>query len=170
VSPVRVQGVQFIASAHTDYSIYHQFVYSVQCIASAYTGGSMYRPALLRVLLYSFFNISASWDGWLTSRPGRFPPRNDPVPTVQEARWDTGPVCTGTENLSSIGIRPPDRPTLSESLYRLSYPGISSLIYLLLFRTSFFHFTPIRLLYPFLPLSIHLCFFGSPSCSYDLLQ
>jgi hypothetical protein len=141
VSPVCIQGVQFIVSAHTDCSIYHQFAYSVQCIASAYTGCSIYRPALLRVLLYFFLNISASWDGWLTSRSGRFPPRNDPVPTVQEAQWYPEPVCTCTENFSSFGIRPPDRPTLSESLYLLSYPGTSSLIYLLLFHTSFFHFT-----------------------------
>jgi hypothetical protein len=34
-----------------------------------------------------------------------------------------GPVWTGAENLASIGIRSPDRPARSESLYRLSYPG-----------------------------------------------
>ena len=34
-----------------------------------------------------------------------------------------GPVCTGAENLAPTGIRSPDLPTRSESLYQLSYPG-----------------------------------------------
>ena len=35
----------------------------------------------------------------------------------------TGPVWTGTENLAPTGIRSPDHPGRSESLYRLSYHG-----------------------------------------------
>ena len=31
------------------------------------------------------------------------------------------------ENLARTGIRPPDRPARSESLYRLRYPGLLSL-------------------------------------------
>ena len=58
-----------------------------------------------------------------TPRPRRFIPRKDPVPILQEAGWATGPVWTGAENLSPTGIRSPDRPARSESLYRLSYPG-----------------------------------------------
>jgi hypothetical protein len=50
-------------------------------------------------------------------------PGKDPVPKVQEAGWAPGPVWTGAENLALTGIRSPDRPALSESLYRLSYPG-----------------------------------------------
>ena len=47
--------------------------------------------------------------------PAALPPGNRP---------DTpGPVWTGAENLASTGIRFPDRPTCSQSLYRLSYPG-----------------------------------------------
>jgi hypothetical protein len=34
-----------------------------------------------------------------------------------------GEVWTGAENFVSTGIRSPDRPARSESLYRLSYPG-----------------------------------------------
>ena len=34
-----------------------------------------------------------------------FTPGKDPVPTVQEAGWDPGPVCTGAENLAPTGIR-----------------------------------------------------------------
>ena len=29
-----------------------------------------------------FFKLSARWRGWLTSRPGRFNPEDDQVPTV----------------------------------------------------------------------------------------
>jgi hypothetical protein len=61
---------------------------------------------------------------WLAPRPGRFTPwERDPVPIVQEAGWAPGPVWTGVENLASTGIRSPDRPARSESLYRLSYRG-----------------------------------------------
>jgi hypothetical protein len=34
-----------------------------------------------------------------------------------------GPVWTCTKILASTGIRSPDRPARSQSLYRLSYPG-----------------------------------------------
>ena len=55
------------------------------------------------------------------SRPGRSPPGKDPVPLVQEAGWAPGPVWTGAENLGPTGIRSPDRPARSQSLYRLRY-------------------------------------------------
>jgi hypothetical protein len=48
------------------------------------------------------------------------------LPTVQEAGWAPGPVWTGVENLTPTGIRSPDRPARSKSLYRLSYPAHSS--------------------------------------------
>ena len=56
-------------------------------------------------------------------RPGRFTSGKDPVHVVQEAGWATGPVWTGAENFAITGIRSPDRPARSESLYRLSHPG-----------------------------------------------
>ena len=40
-------------------------------------------------------------------------------PIVQEPGWAPGPVWTGVENLDPTGIRSPDRPTRSQSLYRL---------------------------------------------------
>jgi hypothetical protein len=52
-----------------------------------------------------------------------FTPGEDPIPIVQEAGWAPGPVWTGTEILAPTGIRSPDRPERSESLYRLSYAG-----------------------------------------------
>jgi len=61
-----------------------------------------------------------------TPRP-HFTPGKDPVPIVQEAGWALGPVWTGGKS------RPhrdwiPDRPALSQSLYRLSYPAYVQLI------------------------------------------
>jgi hypothetical protein len=65
-----------------------------------------------------------TWRGWgvsVTPRP-LFTPGKDPVSIVQEAGWASGPVWTGAENLTPTGIRSPDRPTRSQSLYRLRYP------------------------------------------------
>jgi hypothetical protein len=50
------------------------------------------------------------------------------LPTVQDAGWAPGPFWTDAENLASTGIRSPDRPARSNSLYRLSYPGPLSCI------------------------------------------
>jgi len=58
----------------------------------------------------------------VTPRP-LFNPSKHPVPIVQEAGWAPGPVWTGAENLAPTGIRFPDRPARSQSLYRLSYPA-----------------------------------------------
>jgi len=55
--------------------------------------------------------------------PAAVYPRKVLVPTVQEAGWAPGPVWTGAENISPTGIRSPDRPARSQSLYRLSYPA-----------------------------------------------
>ena len=52
-----------------------------------------------------------------------FTPGKDAVSIVQEAGWAAGPVWTGGENLAPTGIRSPDRPARSESLYRLCYSG-----------------------------------------------
>ena len=54
--------------------------------------------------------------------PTAFTPGKDPVPIIQEAGWAPGTVWTGAENLAPTGIRSPDLPARSESLYRLSYP------------------------------------------------
>ena len=55
--------------------------------------------------------------------PAALPQGKTPVTIKQEAGWTPGPVWTGAENLASTGIRSPDRPARSESLYRLRYPG-----------------------------------------------
>jgi hypothetical protein len=55
-----------------------------------------------------------------------YPREGDRVPIVQEVGWAPGPVWTGAENLVPTGIRFPDRPARSESLYLLRYPGPQS--------------------------------------------
>jgi len=50
-------------------------------------------------------------------------PGKDPVSIVQEHWWAPGPVWTVAQNLAPTGIRFPDRPARSQSLYRLRYPA-----------------------------------------------
>jgi hypothetical protein len=80
--------------------------------------------------------LEGRWGVSITPRP-LFSPGKDPVPIVQEAGWAPGPVWTFEEILASIGIRSPDRPARSESLYRLRYPalrkGNTKIIHLLFF-------------------------------------
>jgi len=57
--------------------------------------------------------------------PAAFTSGKDPEPIVQVAGLAPGPVCTGAENLALSGIRSPDHPAHSESLYRLCYLGPS---------------------------------------------
>jgi hypothetical protein len=63
--------------------------------------------------------------------PAAFTPGKDPVPIVQEAGWTLEPVSIVAENLASTGIRSPDIPDRSQSLYRLSYPGPWIVAYIL---------------------------------------
>ena len=51
------------------------------------------------------------------------PQERDPVPVTREAGWVPRPMWTGAENLASTGIRSPDRPARTESVYRLRYRG-----------------------------------------------
>jgi len=60
--------------------------------------------------------------GWghQPNAPAASTPGKGPVPIVQETRWSPGPVWKGEKSRphrNSI----PDRPALSQSLYRLSY-------------------------------------------------
>jgi len=79
--------------------------------------------------------------GWGISLTPRllFTPGKDAVPIAQEAGWAPGPVWTGAENLAPTGIRSPDRPARSQSLYRLRYPAhkhIKQLSYSYLYVTK----------------------------------
>ena len=75
--------------------------------------------------------------GWSAPRPGRFTPGKDPVPFVQEAGWAPGAVWTGAENLAPTGIRSPDRPARSESLYRPSDFKFSFIVKRIIWTYSF---------------------------------
>ena len=55
--------------------------------------------------------------------PAALYPGKDPVPIAQEAGWAPGPVWTVAENLAPTGIRSPDRPARSQSLYQPRYPA-----------------------------------------------
>ena len=62
--------------------------------------------------------------------PGGIRTRNPSKRSTADARlrplgqWDrSGPVLRSAENFTTTGIRSPDRPVCSESLYRLRYPG-----------------------------------------------
>ena len=88
----------------------------------------LYRPwrfeGRVDAQLYSFFNLGARLEWVVNTMPLPLHVREkDTVRIVREAGWAPGPVWTGTENLVPTGIRYPDRPTCSESLYRLSYRG-----------------------------------------------
>jgi hypothetical protein len=61
--------------------------------------------------------------------PAAFTPGKDPVPIVQEAGWAPGPVWIGADNLAPTGIRFPELPARSESLYRLSYSDPCTKLY-----------------------------------------
>jgi hypothetical protein len=62
------------------------------------------------------------WGVSVTFRP-LFIPGKEPVSIVQEAGWAPGPVWTGVESLAPTGIRSPDRPARSRSLYRVRNPA-----------------------------------------------
>ena len=56
--------------------------------------------------------------------PAALPPGKRPGATLYKRMGgDPGPVWTGAENPAPNGIRFPDHPARSESLYRLSHPG-----------------------------------------------
>jgi len=84
------------------------------------TGRTAHRESRVIALLFLDRGTKRGWGVSVTPRP-LFTSVKDPVPTVQEAGWDPGPVWTGAENLVPTGNRSPDRPARSQSLYRLSY-------------------------------------------------
>jgi hypothetical protein len=86
------------------------------------TGRTAHRGSRGIALLFHDHGTRRGWGVSFTPRP-LFTPGKDPVPIVQEAGWAPGTVWTCAENLASTGIRSPDRPARSQSLYRLNYPA-----------------------------------------------
>ena len=90
------------------------------------TGHTAHRGSRGIALLFHYYGTRSGWGVSVTPWP-LFTPGKDPVPIVQEAGWAPGPVWTGAENLAPTGIRSPDRPARSQSLYPLRYPTPSTL-------------------------------------------
>ena len=63
-----------------------------------------------------------------TPRP-HFTPGKDPVPILQEAGWNPGPVRTVGKSRPHRDSAP-DRPACCKSLYRLRYPAHNIYIYI----------------------------------------
>jgi hypothetical protein len=55
--------------------------------------------------------------------PAALSPGRDPVPTVQETGWAPRTSLDGCGKSRPYGVRAPDCPARSESLYRIRYPG-----------------------------------------------
>jgi hypothetical protein len=91
------------------------------------TGRTAHRVSRGITLLFHDHGTRRGWGVSVTPRP-LFTPGKNPLPIVQEAGWAPGPIWTGAENLASTGIRSPDPPARSQSLYRLSYPAHSKQI------------------------------------------
>jgi len=89
---------------------------------------SRYRPGVAQrvgrgiALLSLDHGTGRGWGVRVTLRPF-LTPGKDAVLIVQEAGWTPGSVWTGAENLAPTGIRSPDRPARSDSLYQLRYPA-----------------------------------------------
>ena len=74
-----------------------------------------------------FLNLGDRWGCVVNNTSWTLYPRErDPGPIVQEAGWAPGQVGTCVENLApppTDGIRSPDRPVRSKSLYQLHHPS-----------------------------------------------
>jgi hypothetical protein len=82
---------------------------------------SRYRPEQAQMvdrgIALPFRDVGTRRGVWSASRPDRFTPGKDPVPTVQKAGWAPEPVWTCVKNLAPTGIRSPDHPAHSQVLY-----------------------------------------------------
>ena len=110
----------------------HQSCYIYALVKKKKVKWSRYRPGVTQRVgrgIALLFHDRSTRRGWVVSSTPRpqFTPGKDAVPILQEAGWAPGPVRTGGKSRphrNSI----PDRPTCSQSLYRLSYPA-HSMIY-----------------------------------------
>jgi hypothetical protein len=80
------------------------------------TGSTAHRRSRIIALLIHDHGTRRGWRVSVTPWP-LFTPGKNAVPIVQEAGWATRPVWTGAENLAPTGIRSPDSPASSQSLY-----------------------------------------------------
>jgi hypothetical protein len=105
----------------TPYRVSHLQRYGVRVRGNVTSVYPPYRPRRPRgavgVQLYSFFNLGARC-GWMVNATPRPLYRRERPGTHCIGNW-VGPRAgrTGVENLAPTGIRSPDRPARSESLY-----------------------------------------------------
>jgi hypothetical protein len=92
-------------------------------VSSCYRPRGPLRESSGIALLFSLNLRILEGGRWSTPLPGRLYPGKDPVPIVQEAEWASEPVWIDAENPAPTGIRCPNLPARSESLYRLRHPG-----------------------------------------------
>ena len=74
----------------------------------------------------STLSLTSALDrGWVVNATPRplHPREREPVSIVQGAEGTPVPVWTGADSLAPTGIRSPDCPACSESLYQLRYPS-----------------------------------------------
>ena len=84
------------------------------------TGRTAHRGSRCIALPFNDHGTRRGWGVSVTPWP-LFTLGKNLLPIVQETGWAPGSVWTGVENLASTGIRSPDRPARSQSLYRLRY-------------------------------------------------
>ena len=63
-------------------------------------------------------------DEWCTPHPSHCTTGTDPVPFVQDSAWAPEVVWMSVENLAPTGMRSPDCPSRSKSLYQLCYTKV----------------------------------------------
>jgi hypothetical protein len=90
----------------------------------------------MTMMMMMMMMMMTKWGGWSTPRPGRITSGKDPVPIVQEPGWAPESVWKGAENLATTWIRSLDSPARSESLYRLSHPGLLLVLGSIIFITK----------------------------------
>jgi len=103
-------------------NIYWKLMLKIKCILvqalRLCTGSTAHRRSRGIALPIYDHGTRRGWGVSVTPWPF-FTLGKDPVPIIREVGWAPGPVWTGGENLASTGIRSPDRPASSQSLYRL---------------------------------------------------
>jgi len=104
----------------TPYTYIYIYIKKIKLKWSRYRPGVAQRVGRRIALLFHDRGTRRGWVVSSTPRP-HFTPGKDPVPILQETGWAQGPVWMGGKShphRDSI----PDRPALSQSLYRLNYP------------------------------------------------
>jgi hypothetical protein len=98
----------------------NQFVYILKKVVSPLQA-RMWPRGWVEVWPYSSMTAALEGGKWSAAHPGRaLPPGKTRCPLYRRLGGPQG-RSGRTENLSSTGIRSPDRPSRSQSLYRLSY-------------------------------------------------